>query len=102
MTASPAHRYHARCHWQGSTAAGCESYDRAHRGAVPPARGPIDLSADAAFRGGPQRCNPEQLLVLAAASCQLLSLLAMVRWHLRQLALGAADPRAGRGSPAYG
>jgi organic hydroperoxide reductase OsmC/OhrA len=38
---------------------------------------PIDLSADPGFRGDPQRCNPEQLLVLAAASCQLLSFLAV-------------------------
>jgi organic hydroperoxide reductase OsmC/OhrA/SAM-dependent methyltransferase len=72
-----AHRYQARCHWQGSTGAGYESYGRAHRGAVPPALSPIDLSADPAFRGDSQRCNPEQLLVLAAASCQLLSFLAV-------------------------
>jgi organic hydroperoxide reductase OsmC/OhrA/SAM-dependent methyltransferase len=77
VTASPTHRYHARCHWRGSTATGYGSYDRAHRGAVPPALGQIDLSADPAFRGDPQRCNPEQLLVLAAASCQLLSFLAV-------------------------
>jgi len=69
------HRYQARCHWQGSTAVGYESYDRAHCGAVPPSLCPIDLSTDPAFRGDPQRCNPEQLLVLAAASCQLLSFL---------------------------
>lgn len=71
MTASPTHRYHARCHWQGSTAAGYESYDRAHRGAVPPALGPIDLSADAAFRGDPQRCNPEQLAEYAPRRARL-------------------------------
>lgn len=71
------HRYQARCHWQGSTGQGYESYDRAHRGAVPPVLSPIDLSADPGFRGDPQRCNPEQLLVLAAASCQLLSFLAV-------------------------
>jgi hypothetical protein len=36
VTASPTHRYHARCHWQGSTAAEYESYDRAHRRASRP------------------------------------------------------------------
>ena len=62
---------------RGSTAAGYESYDRAHLGAVPPSLSEIELSADPVFRGDPQRCNPEQLLVLAAASCQLLSFLAV-------------------------
>jgi organic hydroperoxide reductase OsmC/OhrA len=71
------HHYRASCHWQGSTDGGYEAYDRAHQGAVPPSRNPIDLSGDPAFRGDPQRCNPEQLLVLAASSCQLLSFLAV-------------------------
>jgi organic hydroperoxide reductase OsmC/OhrA/trans-aconitate methyltransferase len=77
VAAHRTHRYQARCHWQGSTAAGYESYDRAHRGVVPPSLSLINLSADPAFRGDPQRCNPEQLLVLAATSCQLLSFLAV-------------------------
>jgi organic hydroperoxide reductase OsmC/OhrA len=71
------HTYLARCHWEGSTGAGYEGYDRAHRGVVVPALNPIDLSSDPAFLGDPQRCNPEQLLVLAASSCQLLSFLAV-------------------------
>jgi organic hydroperoxide reductase OsmC/OhrA len=37
----------------------------------------LELSADPAFRGDPSRMNPEQLLVLAASSCQLLSFLAV-------------------------
>ncbi|HET9256929.1 MAG TPA: OsmC family protein [Pseudonocardiaceae bacterium] len=71
------HRYQARCQWRGSTAAGYESYDRAHLGTVPPSLSEIELSADPAFRGEAGRCNPEQLVVLAAASCQLLSFLAV-------------------------
>jgi organic hydroperoxide reductase OsmC/OhrA len=71
------HRYLARCHWAGSTGAGYDAYDRSHRGVVVPAPSPIDLSSDPAFLGDPQRCNPEQLLVLAASSCQLLSFLAV-------------------------
>lgn len=35
------------------------------------------MSADPAFRGDAARLNPEQLLVVAAASCQLLSFLAV-------------------------
>lgn len=77
MSENGAHRYWARCHWEGSTGAGYDSYDRAHRGVVVPAPNPIPLSADPAFHGDPQRCNPEQLLVLAASSCQLLSFLAV-------------------------
>jgi len=35
------------------------------------------LSADPTFGGDSERLNPEQLVVLAAASCQLLSFLAV-------------------------
>lgn len=37
----------------------------------------IELSADPTFRGEADRLNPEQLLVMAASSCQLLSFLAV-------------------------
>lgn len=69
------HAYRATVGWAGSTAAGYEAYDRNHEGAAPPAVEPLPMSSDAAFRGDPSRMNPEQLLVLAAASCQLLSFL---------------------------
>jgi organic hydroperoxide reductase OsmC/OhrA len=71
------HHYLATCAWSGSTGAGYAAYDRSHRGTVPPATSAIELSADPAFRGDPALANPEQLLVLAAASCQLLSFLAV-------------------------
>lgn len=70
------HRYQATCSWAGTTGGGYEAYDRGHRGSAPPARVDIQLSADHAFRGDPSMLNPEQLLVLSAASCQLLSFLA--------------------------
>lgn len=44
---------------------------------MPPAPANLGLSADPAFHGDPTRLNPEQLLVLAAASRQLLSFLAV-------------------------
>src|SRR5450432_1391881 len=65
------HTYTTELSWRGSTAAGYESYDRTH------SIGPLQLSSDAAFRGNPALLNPEQLLVMAACSCQLLSFLAV-------------------------
>ena len=74
---SRTHRYQAHCTWQGSTGAGYESYDRAHTVACAPARAELLLSSDPSFRGNPDRLNPEQLLVAAASSCQLLAFLAV-------------------------
>lgn len=71
------HRYTVRCSWSGSTAAGYDRFDRGHVAAAPPAAAALALSADPAFGGDPTALNPEQLLVLAAASCQLLSFLAV-------------------------
>jgi organic hydroperoxide reductase OsmC/OhrA len=77
MSEPPVHHYRAQCSWSGSTAAGYQYYDRTHAGAAPPADAELSLSSDPAFRGAPSRLNPEQLVVLAAASCQLLSFLAV-------------------------
>ena len=82
MTAGHAtHRYAAQLAWSGSTAEGYDHYSRAHEATCapgdddqPPA---LPLSSDPAFHGDPVKLNPEQLLVLAASSCQLLSFLAV-------------------------
>lgn len=71
------HRYEVECRWEGSTGVGYESYDRSHVVRALPVKESLTLSADPAFRGKPELLNPEQLLVLAAASCQLLSFLAV-------------------------
>ncbi len=71
------HRYAARCAWSGSTGDGYAAYGRQHEGTVEPVPGSLTLSADPSFRGDPAFMNPEQLLVLSAASCQLLSFLAL-------------------------
>jgi organic hydroperoxide reductase OsmC/OhrA len=71
------HAYRATCSWSGSTGQGYERYSRAHRLAAPPAEAQIAASADPHFGGDPARLNPEQLLVMAAASCQMLSFLAI-------------------------
>ena len=69
------HRYTASCHWEGSTGTGYNGYDRTHRVATPPARSELRLSSDPAFLGDADLLNPEQMLVAAASSCQLLSIL---------------------------
>jgi organic hydroperoxide reductase OsmC/OhrA len=71
------HRYVARCSWRGSTGSGYDAYAREHDASAPPAGAALRLSADPAFRGRAEHLNPEQLVVLAAASCQLLSFLAV-------------------------
>lgn len=71
------HGYTARCSWRGSTAEGYEHYSREHDARAGPADARVALSADAAFRGRGEYLNPEQLVVIAASSCQLLSFLAV-------------------------
>jgi organic hydroperoxide reductase OsmC/OhrA len=71
------HTYRATASWSGSTGVGYEGYDRTHRAACPPADVALTLSSDPAFRGDPALLNPEQLLLQAAVSCQLLSFLAV-------------------------
>lgn len=70
------HRYSAAVAWSGSTGVGYDGYDRRHAG-VSSSGFRVPLSSDAAFLGDPVCLNPEELLVLAAASCQLLSFLAV-------------------------
>jgi len=71
------HTYTSRLSWQGSTGVSYDGYDRTHTVATPPADGQLVLSSDPAFRGNATLMNPEQLLLAAASSCQLLSFLAM-------------------------
>ncbi len=71
------HSYTTRLEWAGSTADGYRVYPRAHTGVTVPPTQQLDLTADKAFRGDPALLNPEQLLVMAASSCQLLSFLAV-------------------------
>jgi organic hydroperoxide reductase OsmC/OhrA len=71
------HHYQAACSWTGSTAAGYEAYPRNHSATAAPAEAQLQLSGDPAFRGDATKLNPEQLVVLAASSCQLLSFLAV-------------------------
>jgi len=81
------HTYAVTCAWNGSTAVGYDDYDRTHtmnalkdapNGAADgTADTQVTLTSDPAFRGNPTLLNPEELLVMAASSCQLLSFLAV-------------------------
>jgi organic hydroperoxide reductase OsmC/OhrA len=65
------HRYETQVRWTGSTGAGWESYDRAHTALAPPAEQEIRLTTGES-KGDPAVLNPEQLVVMAASSCQML------------------------------
>jgi len=76
-TETPTHSYRSTVTWSGSTGAGYDAYDRSHRATCPPAAVDLAVSADPAFLGDPALLNPEQLVLQAAVSCQLLSFLAV-------------------------
>jgi organic hydroperoxide reductase OsmC/OhrA len=70
------HEYRTRLEWSGSTAEGYEHYERGHTVRAEGAAATLELSSDPVFLGDPTLLDPEQLLVAAASSCQLLSFLA--------------------------
>lgn len=70
------HSYATVLTWSGSTGVGYDDYSRAHSVRVG-VKEELSLSADPAFRGDPATMNPEELLLAAASSCQLLSFLAV-------------------------
>jgi len=63
--------YTARVRWEGSTGLGWEHYDRAHTAIAPPAEQEVRLTTGES-KGDPSVLNPEQLVVMAASSCQML------------------------------
>ena len=64
-------RFTAHTSWSGSTAVGWEHYDRAHKSRAEPAQQELTVTT-AEERGDPDHLNPEQLLLMAASSCQML------------------------------
>lgn len=76
MTEPPL-RFESRVTWRGSTGWGYDAYDRAHEVRSPPAGAALRVSAAPEFRGSEELWDPEQMLLGAAASCQLLSFLAV-------------------------
>jgi organic hydroperoxide reductase OsmC/OhrA len=73
---SHVHEYRCQLKWTGSTEEGFEHYEREHVVSCPPSGTELRLTSDPAFRGDPDLLNPEQLLLAAASSCQMLSFLA--------------------------
>lgn len=65
------HTYESRLRWSGSTGAGWEHYDREHTVLAPPAQQELRVTTGEA-KGDPAVLNPEQLVVMAASSCQML------------------------------
>lgn len=69
------HTFTTSLRWSGSTAVGYDAYSREH--GLTMASQSVTASSDGAFGGDAQLPNPEQLLVAAASSCQMLSFLAV-------------------------
>jgi organic hydroperoxide reductase OsmC/OhrA len=87
MASGPAiHHYAARCEWRGSTAGGWAGYDRTHTAVAPPSKRELVLTTGDERVGNPDHMNPEQLLLAAASSCQLL-------WFLHLAAVARIDVR---------
>ena len=76
-------RYEAKVTWTGSTGLGWESYDRGHTAVAPPATQELRLTTGES-KGDPSLNNPEQLVVIAASSCQML-------WFLHLAAKARVD-----------
>ena len=75
---SRSHEYHARLAWTGASSGPTSSYagySREHQLEID-AKPALALSSDPMFRGDAALHNPEELLVMALASCHMLSYLA--------------------------
>jgi organic hydroperoxide reductase OsmC/OhrA len=70
----PTHSYESHLCWSGSTGLGWEHYERAHSVSAPPAEQTLTVTTGEA-KGDPAQLNPEQLVVMAASSCQMLMFL---------------------------
>lgn len=71
------HHYAVRVQWQGNLGSGTSDYKSYSRDNLITADGnpPIEGSSDRAFRGAPERWNPEEFLVAALSQCHMLSYL---------------------------
>jgi organic hydroperoxide reductase OsmC/OhrA len=78
-----ANSYETRLRWTGSTGLGWEHYDRTHVATAPGAAQEVRLTTGES-KGDPSLLNPEQLLLMAASSCQML-------WFLHLAAKARVD-----------
>lgn len=89
------HRYSLHVRWTGNTGQGTvdyRSYSRDHL-VEHPAGSVLLASSDAAFRGDPDRWNPELLLLAALAQCHML-------WYLHLAAQAGVVVVAYRDDPS--
>lgn len=63
--------YRARLRWSGSTGVGWDHYDREHVVTAPPAEQEVRVTTGES-KGDPRVLNPEQLVTMAASSCQMM------------------------------
>ncbi|MBO0744509.1 MAG: OsmC family protein [Candidatus Dormibacteraeota bacterium] len=77
MAQKHSHHYEVRLRWTGNRGTGTSAYAAYGRDHMVSAAGKPDLSgsSDTAFRGDPDRWNPEELLVAALSQCHLLAYL---------------------------
>lgn len=71
------HHFEVRVQWQGNLGHGTADYRSYSRDNLVTAEGnpPIEGSSDKAFRGSPERWNPEEFMVAALSQCHMLSYL---------------------------
>ncbi len=76
------HHYQTRIIWTGNQGAGTKSYAAYSRDHEIQSAGKaiIEAASDPAFRGNPERYNPEELLVASLSSCHML-------WYLHLCAV---------------
>lgn len=76
------HHYEVRIKWTGNKGTGTSAYTDYDRNHVISIKGKPDISgsSDPAFRGDPQKYNPEDLLVTSLSSCHML-------WYLHLCAV---------------
>lgn len=77
------HHYTLRLCWplsEGDATRDYRAYRREHRFAVP-GKPELEGSADPAFRGDPERYNPEDMLLYALSSCHMLWYLHLCASH---------------------
>ncbi|MEA2417953.1 MAG: hypothetical protein QOE60_159 [Thermoleophilaceae bacterium] len=75
--------YETRVRWTGSTGLGWDRYDRTHTATAGPAEQELRLTTGES-KGDPSLLNPEQLVLMAASSCQML-------WFLHLAAKARVD-----------
>ena len=63
--------YETSLRWTGSTGLGWDHYGREHVVTAPPAEQEVRVTTGES-KGDPRVLNPEQLLLMAASSCQML------------------------------